>query len=164
LNDYTYENIALFEKNINEENYASEKKKLENFYNKIYSNKKILISDFYTNYDTYFFTQKTLIYYPNQNKLLLPENLYITEKISFSSKQTESSKEFEILNKIYKCSEKKTYLEFYNCNKEYYIKYKELQVKYKEISLETVDLENEYTYNPLTKASALNIIFNQVDF
>jgi len=164
LDNYSYENIALFEKNINEEKYAKEKKKLEDFYNRIYWNKKILIWDFYTNYDTYYFTQKTLSYYPNQNKLLLLDDKKITEKVSFSSKQTKLSKEEEELAKKYKCIEKKTYLEFYNCNKEYGSKYEEIQIKYKEISPEIIGLEKEYFIKPLTKANSLNLIFNQVDF
>lgn len=157
--EYTPENIADFEKNQNEEQYIISKKKIETFINSIYWNKKILISDFYTNYDYDFFTQKTLVYYPNQNKLLLV-NILDNEKISFTSKQSEKEKEFwDFLKIINKCYEKKTYLEYYNCNKELYIKYNNYTKKYSEIN------ENEwYYFYPLSKAEAIKQIFSQVDF
>lgn len=157
--EYTTENIANFEKNSSEELYATSKKKIENFINTIYWNKKILISDFYKNYEINLFTQKTLVYYPNQNKLLLINSLN-NEKISFASIQSKKEKEFkDFYEAASKCYEKKTYLEYYNCNKEWYTKYNNYTKKYNEIN------ENEwYYYYPLSKAEAIKQIFSQVDF
>ncbi|MFA5917053.1 MAG: serine protease [Candidatus Gracilibacteria bacterium] len=159
LGEYTTENIANFEKNSSEELYATSKKKIENFINTIYGNKKILISDFYKNYEINLFTQKTLVYYPNQNKLLLINSLN-NEKISFASIQSKKEKEFkDFYEAASKCYEKKTYLEYYNCNKEGYTKYNNYTKKYNEIN------ENEgYYYYPLSKAEAIKQIFSQVDF
>jgi hypothetical protein len=59
-----------------------------------------------------------LVYYPNQNKLLLINSLN-NEKISFASIQSKKEKEFkDFYEAASKCYEKKTYLEYYNCNKE----------------------------------------------
>jgi hypothetical protein len=59
-----------------------------------------------------------LVYYPNQNKLLLINSLD-NEKISFSSKQSKKEKEFrDFYEAANKCYERKSYLEFVNCNKE----------------------------------------------
>ncbi len=157
--EYTPENIANFEKNSSEELYVTSKKKVETFINSIYWNKKILIYDFYRNYDVTLFTQKTLVYYPNQNKLLLI-NALDNEKISFASKQTKKEKEFrDFYDAANKCYEKKTYLEYYNCNKAWYTNYNNYTKKYNEIN------ENEwYYYYPLSKAEAIKQIFSQVDF
>lgn len=156
--EFTPENIKNFEKNQNEEIYEVSKKKVETFINSIYWNKKILIWDFYKNYDTNMFTQKSLVYFPEKNKLILV-NVLGNEKVSFTSKQSKKEKEFDDLYKAYNCSEKKSYVDFLNCNKEYKTKYSELKTKYSEIN------ENDwYYFYPLSKAEALSQIFGQVDF
>ncbi len=156
--EFTPGNLTNFWININEENYAPAKKKVENFINSIYWNKKILISDFYKNYDTSMFTQKSLVYFPEINKLILVNDLD-NEKVSFSSEQSKKEKEFNILYKNYKCNERSSYIDFINCNKEYEVKYGELKAKYNEIN------ENDwYYFYPLSKATAIEHIFNQVDF
>ncbi len=156
--EYTPENISHFEKNKDEENYVVPKKKIEDFLNSIYWTKKILISSFYNNYDTIMFAQKSLVYFPNNSKLILVNKLD-NEKLSFSSKQTKKEKEFDDLYKAYSCSKKDSYINFVNCNKEYEIKYSELKAKYNELN------ENDwYYYYPLSKAEALQTIFLQVDF
>lgn len=156
--DYTPENISYFEKNINEENYVISKKKIESFINSIYWNKKMLISSFFNNYDSNMYTQKSLVYFPEKNKLILVNKLD-NEKISFSSKESKKAKEFRDLYNIYNCSEKKSYVDFINCNKEYKNKYAELKNKYSEINE-----DDWYYFYPLSKAEAIQTIFLQVDF
>lgn len=156
--EFTPENLTNFWINQNEENYATAKKKLENFINSIYWNKKILISDFYKNYNSSMFTQKSLVYFPWKNKLILVNKLD-NEKVSFSSLESKKEKEFSDLYKTYKCSEKFSYIDFVNCNKEYEVKYGELKTKYNEI-----DENDWYYFYPLSKATAIKHIFNQVDF
>ena len=128
-------------------------------YEKIILYKKILIYDFYKNYDVTLFTQKTLVYYPNQNNLLLINSLD-NEKISFASKQSKKEKDYrDIYDEASKCYEKKSYLEFVNCNKQWFINYNNYTKKYNELN------ENEwYYYYPLSKADAIKQIFSQVDF
>lgn len=157
--EYNQENIANFEKNIDEENYVATKKKVETFLNNIYWNKKIVLDSFYRNYDPYMFTQKTLVYYPNQSKLLLVDT-YDNEKISFSSKETAQQKEYRnIFELSYKCYDKKNFSEFIACNKSMINMYNDYTKKYNEIN------ENEwYYYYPLSKAEAIRMIFTQVDF
>lgn len=177
IGDYTYDAIAEFEKDIDTEKYANEKKKIENFFNSIYGNKKILMYDFYSNYSTTFTAKKSLLYYPNKNKLILQDNSD-KRKISFSSKQSQRDKEFAVLykeyNKIredYKCELKSTFIESYKCNlkreekvKKYDADYKKLQIKYKELNQETIWLSDEYSFSPYAKYQAIESIFNQVDF
>lgn len=146
-----------------DEKYPNEKKKVDDFYNSIYGTKKILISDFYSNYSSSFLAKKVLVYYSDQFKLLLIDNSD-NRKISFSSKQSARDKEFNNLYKIYKCYEKKTYQEYYNCNNIYEKKYRELQIKYKEIVKDTASLDYEYYFYPLAKYQAVENIFTQVDF
>ena len=156
--EFTPENIANFEKNKDEENYVASKKKVEDFLNSIYGTKKILISDFYRNYDTMLFTQKSLVYFPEKNNLILVNKLD-NEKVSFSSLESKKEKEFDDLVKAYKCSEKNSYVDFISCNKAYKAKYSELKAKYSEIN------ENDwYYFYPLSRAEAIKQIFNQVDF
>lgn len=156
--ELTPENIANFEKNQNEENYATAKKKVETFLNSIYWNKKILISEFYRNYDINMFTQKSLVYFPEKNKLTLVNKLD-NEKISFSSRESKKEKEFNNLYRTYNCSERKSYMEFVTCNKQYEMKYGELKTKYSELN------ENDwYYFYPLSKAEAIKQVFGQVDF
>ncbi|NDK08578.1 hypothetical protein EOM39_05055 [Candidatus Gracilibacteria bacterium] len=159
IGEYNQENIANFEKNIDEENYVATKKKVETFLNNIYGNKKIVLDSFYRNYDPYMFTQKTLVYYPNQSKLLLVDT-YDNEKISFSSKETAQQKEYRnIFELSYKCYDKKNFSEFIACNKSMINMYNDYTKKYNEIN------ENEgYYYYPLSKAEAIRMIFTQVDF
>lgn len=177
IGEYTYDNIAEFEKDIDTEKFASEKKKIEDFFNSIYWNKKIFIYDFYSNYSTTFTAKKSLIYYPNQNKLILQDNAN-KQKISFSSKQSQRDKEFAVLykeyNKIsddYKCGLKSSFIESYKCNlkreekmKKYEKDYNSLRIKYKELNETSIWLENEYSFYPYVKYQAIEDIFNKVDF
>lgn len=177
IGDYTYDAISEFEKDIDTEKYANEKKKIENFFNSIYGNKKILMYDFYSNYSTTFTAKKSLLYYPNKNKLILQDNSD-KRKISFSSKQSQRDKEFAVLYKEYskiredyKCELKSTFIESYKCNlkreekvKKYDADYKKLQIKYKELNQETIWLSDEYSFSPYAKYQAIESIFNQVDF
>jgi metal-dependent HD superfamily phosphatase/phosphodiesterase len=62
-------------------------------------------------------------------------NALDNEKISFASKQSKKEKEFrDFYETANKCYEKKTYLEYYNCNKEGYKKYNDYVQKYNEIN------------------------------
>jgi hypothetical protein len=64
---------------------------------------------------------------------LILVNKLDNEKVSFSSLESKKEKEFSDLYKTYKCSEKFSYIDFVNCNKEYEVKYGELKTKYNEI-------------------------------
>jgi hypothetical protein len=124
----TWENYYIFQNLIDEEKYSKEKQKLNDFNNSIYWIKKILLWEFYPNYNSYFYTNKTPQYYPELQKLVYTK--YYTWKIDFSSKRPQFDVELEKLNKEYKCYLKKTYWESLKCNQEYDKKYSELQQKY----------------------------------
>lgn len=161
IGEYNMNNFRTFQNLINDEKYILEKKKLDTFNNSIYGNKKILLYDFYTNYNTYYFSLKTPQYYPEINKLVYVDNN--VSKIDFSSKRTDLEQALSNLYKNNKCYLKKTYLESYNCSVDAEKKYIEIQKKYLE-NKELAWLDDEYYFVPLKKADALSKIFEQVDF
>ncbi|MDD5769521.1 MAG: serine protease [Candidatus Gracilibacteria bacterium] len=158
---YTMENFLTFQNLINEEQLVGEKNKLNNFNNSIYGNRKILIYDFYSNYNTYYFSTKYPLYYPEIGKIVyINDNL---SKIDFSSKRSQFDIELDKLYKSSKCYLKPTYNESLKCEKDYDKKYKEIQEKYLD-NKDLIGLDGEYSFYPLTKSQAIEKIFSQVDF
>ncbi len=158
----TFDNFFTFQHLIDEEQNIPNKEKLNNFDNLIYWNKKILISDFYSNYNTYYFFNKVPRFYPKLNKILYDNNRF-SNKINFGSKINAFDLEFAELYKSSQCYLKSTYNEGLLCNKKYDEKYIELQAKYLD-NKDLVWLDLEYYYTPLTKAQAIENIFTKVDF
>jgi len=158
--EYNLENFNIFQNLIEEEKNVSEKQKINDFNHTVYGDKKILISDFYSNYISTYFTISTPKFYPSLNKLVYDKGIL---KIDFSSKRSIFDIEVEKLNKDNKCNLKSSYSEFLKCNKIFEEQYKNLQEKYLE-NKNLVWLEKEYSFIPLTKAQAIENIFTKVDF
>ena len=121
----------------------------------------MLLSDFYSQYNSSFFSIEMPRYYPDSNKII-----YVNDydyKIDFWNTKPILDIEMAKLNKEYSCYSKKTYWEYYTCNEEYNKKYIDIQKKYLG-NKELVGMDSASYYNPLTKATALDYIFSQVDF
>ncbi len=159
--EFTMENFLTFWNLIEEEQNMWEKEKLNIFNNSIYGNKKILINDFYTNYNTTYFSTKTPHFFPDSNKLIFINNAINT--IDFSLKRNIFDSEVSKLKIASKCYLKLTYLQYMDCNKIYEKTYQDLQQKYLE-NKDLVWMDWEYYIIPLTFSSAIEKIFTQVDF
>lgn len=161
LND---ENIALFESMPEEKQYINEKNKINSFNNNIYWTKKILISDFYSNYSTNFNTNKENRFYVVENKLKQVD-IFSKKKKSLSIKENDNFNlqiELAKLDKNSRCSSKSTYSQFIKCYNDLINNIKIVQQKYERAS-ENMNSNQNY-YIVLSKAEALNQIFTQVDF
>ncbi len=150
-------NIDELYNNINEEKYKYIKDKINNFNNSIYKNKKILLQDFYSEYNTSFFTQKIPYFYPDKKQIIYKKTSSI---LDFSYKHI-IFYEIDKLNKKYNCYDKKDFLSYKNCIKKLNLEIDKLKNKYIDSLPESLDLPN---YQVLTKANMLEYIFTKVDF
>lgn len=159
--EYDMSHFLTFQNLIDEESHVKEKQKINDFNNVLYGSRKILLSDFYSNYNSYFFTLESPRYYSDKKILAFVKNN--DERINFWNTPSPLDKELNALYKTYQCYKKATYNEYYNCNKEYDQKYLDIQKKYAQ-NKDILGLESDWYFTPMTKADALNSIFSQVDF
>ena len=158
------ENINLFEIMPDEELYINEKKKINDLNNSIYWAKKILIQDFYSNYTTFFNTNKENRFYVADKQLKQVDKFKADKKsLTYKSNNIFNLQiELEKLTKNTDCLNKKTYNEFSKCGILLKEEINKIQNKY-EKSSESTNFNSNY-YIVLTKAEALENIFTQVDF
>jgi hypothetical protein len=162
--DLNEENMYLFENMPNEKQYIAEQKKINDFTSKIYWVKKILLTDFYSNYSTTFISNKENRYYFTENKLKQIDK-FNKKNVILSYKQSDLvnlQKEIEELNKNNSCTKKSSYTAFKNCYNNLKEKIKNVQAKYERVA-DMVSLNFNYDI-VLSKSEALEQIFNQVDF
>jgi len=70
VNKKDFDSIDELFHNLNLEKYKKIKEKINSFNNSIFWNKKILLQDFYFDFNTIFYTDKYAVYYPDLNKLI----------------------------------------------------------------------------------------------
>lgn len=166
IGGFTDKNLYLFESLIDDEKYSKEKKKIQDFDNKIYGLKKITIADFYTNYSTYFIVTKDNRYYTIKDKLVLTD-IFNDKKVSIGHKKTDvfkMNKELFDAWEKYKCEEKQNYKDYISCYKQYKQAITDIYSKYNNYYSAYLEDYNLSYYTVLNKASALEQIFSQVDF
>lgn len=96
------EDYFNFKNLIDDEINEDEKNKINNFNNSIFWNKKIYLSDFYSNYNTTYFTSKTPRYYVDSKKTIYLNEVFQSDKLDFSNKTTLLWNELlKLSNKVY---------------------------------------------------------------
>lgn len=154
-------NIALFQAKSNEKQYINETKKLNDLNNRIYGVKKILLSDFYSNYDTAFLAE-TVNKFSFKDGALKQEKQFNGKKTSFSNKKNDTYQleaQLARLEDQYACIKKTSFKSFMDCTRALQEQIKKVRDAYKDIP----DTKESY-YPVLSKAEALENIFTQVDF